>query len=40
MTNETQTQIKIFNNDTFGQLEVVVLEDKPMFISQCRKTPT
>ena len=34
MTNETQTQIKIFNNDTFGQLEVVVLEDKPMFIAK------
>ena len=34
MTNETQTQIQIFNNDTFGQLEVVVLEDKPMFIAK------
>ena len=32
MTNETQ--IQIFNNDTFGQLEVVVLEDKPMFIAK------
>lgn len=32
MTNETQMQI--FNNDTFGQLEVVVLEDQPMFIAK------
>ena len=32
MPNETQMQI--FNNDTFGQLEVVVLEDKPKFIAK------
>ena len=28
------TQMQVFNNDTFGALEVVILEDKPMFIAK------
>ncbi len=34
MTNETQTQIKIFNNDTFGQLRVILINDEPMFLGK------
>ena len=34
MTNETQTQIQIFNNDTFGQLRVILFNGEPMFIGK------